>query len=829
MKNRKFYTEIFLVSLAAIVLEISFTRIFSYKLYYYFTYLIIGIAMLGLGSGGVLAAVSRRIRDTRPESMLTACALFAAALVPISYLIVATVQLNPIDFVEGYTDIAKLALLCGALFAPFLAVGIALAVLFGSFAEDMNRLYFFDLLGAGLGCALCVPLFTWFSPTAAIMLAGLCLAVAGTLAARKDGSSRIGIGAVLTLVLFGLSIGSTALPDPVPARSKTLSPQRLGDREILFSSWSALFRVDVHPQKGSLDDKVYIIAHDGNAGSGLHAFDGDFSKLGRFDRDIRLEPFSVLDDDPHVLIIGAAGGHEILASLHFGASQITAVELNPVTISLLRDDFADYTGRIAFHPKVDLINAEGRSFVQSSDDRYDLIWFVAPDSYAAMNAASSGAFVLSESYLFTVEMIKESLKHLTENGIVCVQWGELFSDRNRATRYLATAKAALAEMGFEDPAAHILLSTGPGMLPTSTIILRNEPFQSDEIASYREAMAAIPKTKLWHPTSGAERQFDHPMIKTLDLEGDELATWQAEHDYAVTPIRDDSPFFWHFTRFRDAFSRPPPRKSYFLGLDLVPQPANTKSSWREDKDTPNWELATGEQTLLILLCVATVFAGVFLLLPLVAVRDVWNRIPKKRYAFMYFSALGLGFMFYEVCLIQRLTLMLGYPTYSLTVTLFSLLIFSGLGSLVSDTYTRVLGRNRALASLFLVLVILTAFYLFGLGPLEKSFAAAAFPVRVALAALVLAPLGLCLGALMPIGVGAIASTTGYRREYVAWAWGVNGFFSVVSSVLSTILAMTIGFNLVLVIACTIYGLGMIALTFIPEQPLAAQRPDTANG
>jgi hypothetical protein len=793
MNKRSFLAEIFLISLAAIVLEISFTRVFSFKLYYYFTYLIIGIAMLGLGSGGVVAAVVARVRNAAPERALTVCSLLAAVLVPVSYLVVSEVQLNPIDFVEGGIEIVKLIAICGSLFAPFAAIGVALAVLFGSFPEDMNRLYFADLVGAGLGCALCVPIFTWTSPPAAIMLAGACLAVAGALAASKEGSGLKAPALALSGVLVLAFVGHNFLPDPVPDRTKTLSPQRIGDRPILFSEWSPLFRVDVHPQFGSLDDDIYILAHDGNAGSGIHKFDGDYSRLTSFDRDIRLEPFSLLGDDPHVLIIGAAGGHEILASLYFGAGRITAVELNPVTVSLLQGPFADYSGRIAFDERVDLINAEGRSFVQSSDDTFDLIWFVAPDSYAAMNAASSGAFVLSESYLFTTEMIRESLAHLSEEGVVCVQWGELFDDRNRATRYVATARQALEELGYENPAEHIIISTGPGMLPTSTIIVRSKPFTAEEVATYRAAMTPIRNARLWHPVSGSERANGHPMLQVLDLDGPELADWQAAHDYAVTPVTDDSPFFWHFTRFRDAFSRP----------------------WRSDKDTPAWEIATGEQTLVILLGLATLFAAVFLFLPLAAVRDVWSKIPGKPLAAVYFASLGLGFMFIEVCLIQKLTLVLGYPTYSLTVTLFSLLIFSGIGSLASEGMTRTYGRDRTLATLLGTLAVLVVFYLFGLDAMEKFFAAAPFALRVLLAIVVLAPLGLCLGSFMPIGVATISRLTDHEREYVAWAWAVNGFFSVVSSVLSTILAMTLGFNAILGLSLLIYATGIFSLTRLP--------------
>lgn len=122
--------------------------------------------------------------------------------------------------------------------------------------------------------------------------------------------------------------------------------------------------------------------------------------------------------------MGAAGSCEVLASLYFGSKKIDAVELNPVTVDLVSNKFADYVGNIADRPEVNYVQGDGRTFIARSDDKYDVIWFVAPDSYAASNAASSGAFVLSESYLYTKEMVKESLEHTSKDGVVMVQFGE---------------------------------------------------------------------------------------------------------------------------------------------------------------------------------------------------------------------------------------------------------------------------------------------------------------------------------------------------------------------------------------------------------------------
>ena len=186
------------------------------------------------------------------------------------------------------------------------------------------------------------------------------------------------------------------------------------------------------------------------------------ASLGHFDHEDRSIPFAALGPPPErLLIIGAAGGHEIQAALHFGARQIDAVELNPATAGLLRGRFADYAGDITRYPGVHYVVGDGRRFLAESHDRYDLIWFVAPDSYAASNAASSGAFVLSESYLYTKEMLQQSLEHLTPAGMVVMQFGEKDYDQapNRTTRLVSTAWKAYQAEGIRDVADHVAVVT----------------------------------------------------------------------------------------------------------------------------------------------------------------------------------------------------------------------------------------------------------------------------------------------------------------------------------------------------------------------------------
>jgi hypothetical protein len=790
MRSRRFYAEIFLTSMAVILLEISYTRVLSFKLFYYFTYLVIGVSLRGIGGGGGFVAISSRLRKLAPARLVPVCCAAAGVTVIAGYLVVAWTQLNAVLLGQSVREVLKLAVVCTFLFTPFLLAGLVIAKIFGSRGEAINRLYFADLSGAALGCALCVPLLYALSPPGTVWLSGLIFVVAGARLAASEYPRVALVSVPLAGILLIGVLAPAALPDPLPDAMKTMSPQQLNGKRVLFSQWSPVFRIDVLDWYGE-GRSPYIICHDGMMGSTLHHFNGDVLTLQRFDTDSRSFPFRVLGlSQPEVLIIGAAGGHEILASLYFGAGRVTAIELNPVTMSLLTGHFAEYSGHLDQNKRVRLINAEGRSFMRRDAGKYDLIWFVAPDSYSAMNAATSSAFVLSESYLYTAEMIVESLRHLRDGGIISMSFGEWDFDRkpNRTARYLASAREAFRRLGVNDFDKHVLLVTSPSIGPESAILLKWSAFTSEEVSRFAAATESVKGSKVRH--AWGRVTTDGAIGKVLSLSDGQLARWYAQYPYDIRPVTDDSPFFWHFVRFADALSL-----------------AHTKPIGSDVED------AAGERVLMVLLVFVIGFAGVFLLLPLVAIGDIWGAVSYKVRAGTYFAALGLGFMFFEISLIQKLTLFLGYPTYSLTVTLFALLVSTGIGSLLSERYGQ--NRNRALTILLGGILVLMLFYQLGMDPIVNWSVGMELGVRIGLAILFLAPLGICLGAFMPLGLQTVARIGDYPAEYVAWGWAVNGFFSVISSILATMLSMTIGFRMVQLVAVGLYAIGIAALAGIP--------------
>ena len=818
-RGRSFHFEIFLMAFASLLLEVAYTRVISFKLYYYYTFLVIGLALLGIGCGGVAVAVSKRLRRASTEAVIMWGLASAAASVLVGYVVVA---LTPVDSLalwqygtgDSLRNLGLLIVICLALFASFISIGIMLATLFGRRTAQIGRLYFADLLGAGLACAVVVFALYWVGPSTTIIAAGLLMALGALRMAftqpttateddatpggtagpgrrgRVDRVAAIAAGVVGVALVAMLAVPSL-LPSVRPDTTKNIAASE--EATAAYSGWGALFRVDAYEVNSPTLGDLYFLFHDGMLGSAIYRYDGNPSSLTRFDTDPRLFAFTA-DGAPRddVLIIGAAGGNEILASLYFGAEQIDAVELNPITHSLVTDRFADYAGRIAEDPRVNYVQGDGRTFLSRSDERYDLIWYPAPDSYSATNAAASGAFVLSESYLYTAETVTESLDHLRDTGVLVAQFGELDYDTkpNRTSRYVATARQALAERGVADPGAHIVVLKSPAaeVASYSTVLVKPTPFTDEEIADLTAAAGTVPGSAVRYAPGSVPVITTDPPAQIASLPDAELDAYLASLPYEVDAITDNGPFFWHFAPFGDV-----------LGNYTTPISDDLEDS-------------LGERVLILLLGLAVVLGGIFLLLPFVTIRDEWRQLPRKGTSLIYFSCLGLGFMLLEISLIQRLVLFLGFPTYSLTVTLASILIFTGVGALLSGRFAH---RGRRLLPVLAVAVTaLTAFYLFALPPLTSALLSWPLAGRVAVTFLVLAPLGITLGMFMPLGLGAVADLSPFHREYVAWGWAVNGFASVTGAVLTTVLAMMFGFTVVMVIALVLYLLAIATLRLI---------------
>jgi hypothetical protein len=394
-----------------------------------------------------------------------------------------------------------------------------------------------------------------------------------------------------------------------------------------------------------------------------------------------------------------------------------------------------------------------------------------------LSAESSGSYVLAENFLYTVEAVEDYLRILRDDGILSFTIGSLNPDKPKAAgRILSVISDALRNLGFDHPERHVGVIDSKRLY--TNVIVRKVPFTADEVARLAERVQELSFRELHLPGRKGNR-----IIRKLIADTGQTRAELFDHlPYLVTPTTDDRPFFFMFFRWDSLFAH--------------------------DKVAPTHTSALGQIVLGLLVITLTVLGGVFVLVPLFLFRRRGLRGAGAEHlgVLVYFTCVGLGFMLFEISLIQRFVLFLGYPTYSLSVTLFGLLIFLGVGSNLSERWV---GRERTVLPAAVVGIgLLMVAYITVLPAVQSYFLASSTLVRAAVTVAVLAPLGLVLGMFFPLGVGRAAAI---HEDLVPWAWGINGCASVTAGVLTIVLAITFGFKLVWAFSVVIYAIGVAAL------------------
>jgi hypothetical protein len=676
---------------------------------------------------------------------------------------------------------------------PFFFSGLALSAAFSAAARSADRVYFWDLVGAGGGCALSVVLMNALTPPGAVLVGAAGFAVASC-AFATERRLRAGCASLAALLLL-----ASAFADRIPytpSESKNLIP-KLRFWEPVATRWTALFRTEVieDRRRGPALDAGdewglsrrarapvqlprYVINHDGTAGTPL--FDLRRGQLDFLDQHVLRFPYLIANAHPHVLVIGVGAGRDVVTAQRFGAAHVVGVELDESTIHVVSEEMNQALNGLFRQPSVSLVNAEGRHFIKTTRDRFDLIQLTGVDTLAA---AFSGAYVLAENYLYTVEAFHDYLDRLKPGGILSFATGDFDPENPKAAgRMLSVARQALAERGVARPEDHIVVIDSGRLL--CEILIRESGF-SDKDRSLLLAMAAyldfVPRL-----LPGTVGTSPYPELATLD--GAPRERLLARLRYDVTATTDDRPFFFAYYRWADLLS------GGVLG--------------------PDHTTAMGQIVLAVLALLLAALSALFTLGPLLlkaessafSYRVAWAIIP-------YFVGIGLGFMLFEISLMQRFVLFLGHPTYSLSVTLASLLISLGIGSFQSR---RFIGRERLVlpAGVFL-LVLLVAFYTLGLPSLQAALLKTPLHSRILASVLLLCPVGLVAGVFFPLGVLVMEEVD---PRLVPWAWGINCCASVTGTVLAVLLAMIYGFQVVWLVAVAIYAAGTAAfLRFLSRE------------
>jgi len=794
---KRLYAGIAASAAAVLVLEIGLTRIFSYTIWYHFAYLTISVALLGFGASGAVLAAWPRLRE-RP-GFASAVAIAAELGVALCLLVIDHVALDPLAIARESGQFSRLMLYYVAVALPFFAGGFLVVLPLMAHPASVARLYFWDLVGAGLACGSVVPLIWWLgTPVAtAVSTAGFAFAAI----AYAEPSQRLvrGVMAVAAAALaFAVAVTGTFQAAPTKLISQYLVSPNV---RLAYSRWTPINRVDVLGFEPPMTEGSYLlwgispyyrgkapgywmIGNDGDSCAVMYHWDGDLASLEFLDHHVLAVPYLLLDR-PSVVAIGLGGGADVLNALRHHASSVVGVEINPMTVHAVRDLFRDLNGDVLNRSDVEAVAAEGRSFLRSRDTRYDLIEINSVDTLSAL---STGAYVLSESYLYTSDAVSDYLDHLRPNGIFAMAVGDLdLPDHlpRHTLRLASIVRQALEQRGVAEPARHVVVVGSPGWRPLTHTLVKNEPFTAEELAKI-ETFAKTERFAFWHRP---DVEIANPAARIFLWPRNLLERFYKTHPLKLGPISDDSPFFFNFYKWRTLAQ---PATYARLGYDRT--------------------LATGQIVLAIMLLQAVVMSALLILLPLRRVpRATGGTLVQRSALLLYFAALGTGFILLEISLIQRFVLFLGYPTYSLTVVMLSLLVSTGIGSLLTERVTS--GFESRLPLRLVGLVLLAGLLVYGAPLVFAQLLGAPLALRIAVSILLLVPLGLVLGGFFPLGI-RIAERANPRL--VPWAWAVNGCATVIGTLVAVIAAMSSSFTTVTFLAVGVYAAGVLAL-FVSER------------
>ena len=815
------FIAIALLSACVLAYEVLLMRLFSIVLWHYFAYMIISAAMLGYGASGTLLTLLKQKIAAHFGAMYVIAAAALAVLMPAAFLLAQQIPFNPLELLWDSTQPAKLLAVYLLLMLPFFCGGLGIGLVFSHFGKQASRIYAFDILGAGAGSLGVIGALFLVPPDQVLRaLAALALLAAAIAVIELNMRQKW-----LMDLFAGLAVlAAVALPDmPIHASPyKDLNQaMNIAGARVVEQRSSPLGQITVventrvplrdapgmslnattepPPQLG-----VYV---DGDGPSALTSFDGNLAPLAYLDQLTSALPYHLLGSHhqgrPHVLVLGAGAGSDVLQALYHRSAAVDAVELDRNVTGLVRQRFKDYDGNLYSQPGVHVYAAEARGFVNSSRERYDLIQVALLDSFGT---ASAGLYGMSENYLYTVEAMQAYLGRLTPGGMLAVTRWLTLPPRD-ALKLFATAVTALERSPLPiplpqagegvneslrelhvDPAARLVMIRG---WKTVTLLVKNSDFTAPEIAALKEFCRTRSFDVAYYPGMHSDEANRYNMLAqsyfydgAVALLGPQRQDFIDRYKFYIAPATDDRPHFFRFFKWNAA-------------AELF--------ALREQGGMP---LLDWSYPLLVVTLAQAFAASVALILLPLALSRSRRTLPSTPVA-LYFLLIGFAFMFMEIAFIQKFVLFLSHPLYAVAVVLCAFLMFAAAGSWLAGNSQ--IARWQAANKVALAVSTMGVQALLYLAMLPGLFHALIHlpdAAKIIISVALIAPLAMCMGVPFPTAMARLADTA---EEAIPWAWAINGFASVVGAVLATLLAIHLGFAAVILLAVLVYGVAYAAL------------------
>jgi spermidine synthase len=797
---------------ATIGFELLQTKVLSALYYNHAVYVTVAIALMGFGiSGVVVALLGTRLLD-RARRLAALCAAALAVSMFASLGIASHVP----DWLGGLPPSAKLMISYAILVVPFLFAGSSIGLLFMANGARIHTLYMVDLvLSAAFVLAFCLLL----EPLGAAGFAWACIGTALAASLLLGGAAGLrwtALAPPTALALGAAVLAPTSFIGLWPEPYKTTAELFSRGADPVATRWTMTAKIDVwpygtdtrrlgHDAEGRPADMMITQDNDAHTNMlGPRMREEIFAAARRGDAFEPVAAAYLLRPQPeHTLVIGVGGGKDVVTARAYGSRRITGAELNPATVDLVSGPFRNYAAWPDW-PEIDVVAAEGRHFVRTGErEAYDVIMMSGVDTFAAL---SSGAYVLSENYLYTVEAMHDYLGALRPGGVLAFyRW--FFETPRESLRLVNLYLEAAAEQGIANPEQSVIVVAAGGW--AATFVKKDQPFTAEETAIVAEQARRHGWTIIYAPgmqaaDAGGEDRFAtaREAFDALLEPGADRREVARSYVFNITPVRDDRPFFFEYHRAG--------------GLEGVDE-AWLKGGTGAGDELTALRSSAVHSVLYLLLGLSAVLGGLAMLVPLFVFSRQGLQVENGAPLAGVFASLGLGFMLVEVGLMQRLALYLGHPMYSVAVVLAGMLLFAGIGAYMAQLLR--MGLTAKIGLGMLGSAALTGIWL-ALAPyLLDATAGWTLTGRVLVCLASLAPVGIVMG--IPFAT-CLRYLHDRHPAFIPWAWGINGITSVLASVAAVAIAMQTGFTLVVAVGAAVYVFGFVAF-ILHRRPWGAAR------
>ncbi|MBK8013754.1 MAG: hypothetical protein IPK13_20695 [Deltaproteobacteria bacterium] len=766
----------------ALLAEVALTRILSVTLFHHLAFLIVSTALFGAGAAALAVALSLRLRTISTPSLATVGALIFAIGLPTTLLISQFIAFEPLELGRSKVELLRLAAIYLLYALPFFGAGLSISVLLDRYVAEAPSLYASDLLGAGAGSFVSLFAIGFAHGPGALMIASaLGFVAASAFCIHTRPFVRLVPAAfALTAIITAPTIGRVfplRISHAKVARTGEPFDQILRDKQrTTRTDWNSFARID---RVEFSPNNVRLIVDGGVAVvrvpvSGWRPTPSDATL-----------PYDITAPKPRVLIIGSGAGWEVVEALSFGSGQVDAVEINPLISKYVPPD-------LLHEPRVRAIVDEGRSFLEQSEDRYDVIVMIHTISNAA---TAGGAMHLTEDFLLTAEAVDALLEHLTDRGVLFITRPEA-----QLPRLLATIAEAHQRLQREaEPRTIAWVEQAERMSFYAAVLTSNAPLTPAQAQAIRERLAT--RSRLAE-VLGPDHAPNDPVLRAAlgrarpaepsraERPLDEGQGPDEEFGLNLTPATDDRPFFHQRRRFRD-----------LTWHDLSRATHAGQAARMALEEQPLAELSV-----LVLLVETTCIGLLFFAGPLLLGKRRRLAIAPSTaiVTAAYYACLGAGFMLIEIALVQNLGLLLGRPALSFATVFAGLLIGAGLGSHRAKRLSHA-WLGPLLAALWVGVLALS------LGALVHAALGWPAVLRVVAALLIVLPTGFLLGRPFPLG---LLRTSAAGPHLIPWAFALNSLASIAGTVTALILATEVGFRGVLAIAAAGYLAATMAFPYL---------------